>query len=119
MCPELVEKLRGILLGDKGYMRPALQKFLEHSDIYLQTPLRDNMQDTRSRSFLKWLMSSRRLIETVIGQLTERFHIEKIRARDLWHQASRFWRKLLAHTVCIRINIERGNEPLQFDRLVT
>jgi len=41
---------------------------------------------------------TRRLIETVIGQLTERFHIEKVRARDTWHQCSRFWRKLLAHT---------------------
>jgi hypothetical protein len=51
--------------------------------------------------------------------LTERFHIEKIRARDLWHQVSRFWRKLLAHTVCVRMNIERGNDPLQFERLIT
>jgi hypothetical protein len=83
-----------MLLGDKGYIRPMLKEFLEDAEIYLQTPLRNNMQETRPRSFLKWMMSSRRLIETVIGQLTERFHIEKIRARDLWHQVSRFWRKL-------------------------
>jgi hypothetical protein len=96
-----------------------LKEFLEDAEIYLQTPLRNNMQETRPRSFLKWMMSSRRLIETEIGQLTERFHIEKIRARDLWHQVSRFWRKFLAHTVCVRVNIERGNEPLQFERLIT
>jgi hypothetical protein len=85
----------------------------------LETPLRDNMHDERPKSFLKWLISTRRLIETVIGQLSERFHIEKIRVRDLWHQASRFWRKLLAHTVCIAINIQLGNEPLQFECLIT
>ncbi|MGA8164471.1 MAG: IS982 family transposase, partial [Waddliaceae bacterium] len=56
---------------------------------------------------------------TVIGQLSERFHIEKVRARNLWHQASRFWRKLLAHTVCVKLNIELGNEPLQFEGLIT
>jgi hypothetical protein len=44
--------------------------------------------------------------------------IERIRARNLWHQASRFWRKLLAHTVCIRVNIDQGNEPLQLEGLV-
>lgn len=119
VCPELIEKLRGVLLGDKGYIRPELQKFLQSTGVYLQTPLRENMQDDRPKEFLNWLMSTRRLIETVIGQLTERFHIERIRARDVWHQASRFWRKLLAHTVCVRVNIERGNEPLQFEQLIT
>ena len=52
------------------------------------------------------------------GRLTERFHIERIRAQDLWHQASRFWRKLLSHTVCVKIKIERGVEPLQFEQLI-
>ena len=65
------------------------------------------------------MKDTRRLIETVIRQLAERFHIEKIRARDLWHGASRFWRKLLAHTVCVKINIECGNKPLQFETLAT
>jgi hypothetical protein len=43
------------------------------------------------------------LVETVIGQLTERFHIERIRARNLWHLANRVIRKLLAHTVKLGI----------------
>jgi hypothetical protein len=54
----------------------------------------------------------------VIAQLAERFHIEKVRARDVWHEASRFWRKLLAHTVCIKVSMDTGNEPLQFEQLV-
>lgn len=118
VCPELIEKIKGLVLGDKGYMRPELQSWLNINGIYLQTSLRDNMKDNRPKKFLNWIKSTRRLIETVIGQLTERFHIEKVRARDIWHQASRFWRKLLAHTICVKICIDTGNEPLQFERLV-
>ncbi len=118
VCPELVEKMRGLLLGDKGFIRPELQEDLAMNGLHLQTPLRDNMADSRPKQFLGWMKGTRRLIETVIGQLAERFHIEKIRARDLWHEASRFWRKLLAHTVCVKLNIEQEHEPLQFERLV-
>ena len=100
-------------------MRPELQENLSKNKQYLETPLRDNMKDDRPKAFLNWMKGTRRLIETVIGQLSERFHIEKIRARDVWHEACRFWRKLLAHTICIKINMDKGNDPLQFEQLVT
>jgi hypothetical protein len=77
------------------------------------------MKEERPSWFLQWMKGTRRLIETVIGQLSERFHIEKVRARDLWHQTSRFWRKLLAHTICVKISIAMGHEPIQFEKLVT
>lgn len=89
-----------------------------HEGLNLEPPLRENMKDERPKSFLKWMVGTRRLVETVIGQLTERFHIEKVRARDLWHQFSRFWRKLLAHAVSIKLNLSVNNEPLQFEHLV-
>ena len=104
-CPELVEKIKGLLLGDKGYIRPELQDQLKKQGLNLETPLRENMKDKRPKVFLRWMVGTRRLIETVIGQLVERFHIEKVRARDLWHQFSRFWRKLLAHTVSIKLSL--------------
>jgi len=119
VCPELVKNLKGLLLGDKGYIRPCLKNELELMHLHLQTPVRNNMKEDRPAGFIKWMKSTRRLIETVIGQLSERFHIEKVRAKDLWHQATRFWRKLLAHTVCVKINLSRGNEPLQLDSLLT
>jgi hypothetical protein len=118
VCPELVEKITGLLLGDKGFMRPELKEELSTNKLYLQTPLRSNMEDDRPKGFLSWMKGTRRLVETVIGQLAERFHIEKVRARDVWHEASRFWRKLLAHTVCIQICVDTGNEPLQFERII-
>ena len=117
-CPELTEKVKGLLLGDKGFIRPSPQESLAEKELFLQTPMRDNMVDDRPKEFLRWIVNTRRLVETVIEQLAERFQIERIRARNLWHQFSRFWRKLLAHTVCIRMNIERGNEPLRLERLV-
>ena len=119
VCPELVEKIQGLLIGDKGFMRSELREDLSEGKLYLETPLRDNMTDNRPKQFLGWMKGTRRLIETVIGQLAERFHIEKMRARDLWHEASRFWRKLLVHTVCIKLSIEQEHEPLQFERLIT
>jgi len=119
VCSGLVEKINGLLLGDKGFIRPELQRFLAGNKLYLQTPLRENMSEDRPKGFLKWLVGTRRLVETVIGQLAGRFNIEKVRARDLWHEASRFWRKLLAHTMCVMVGIERGIEPLQFERLIT
>lgn len=93
VCPELMTKLRGLALGDKGYIRPSLQKDLATQGLYLQTPLRENMEDDRPKWYVKWMISTRRLIETVIGQLTDRFNIEKVRARDVWHQGSRILEK--------------------------
>jgi len=119
VCPELVEKARGLLLGDKGFIRPSLHEGLAKQGLNLQTPLRENMEEKRPCTFLKWMKGKRRLVETVIGQLAERFHLEKVRARDLWHQTSRFWRKILAHTICAKISMLLGGQPLQFEALVT
>jgi hypothetical protein len=76
------------------------------------------MKDTRPKSWVKMLTKVRRLTETVIGQLVERFNLEKIWARDMWHLTSRINRKLLAHTVCCWLNRENEN-ILQFETLVS
>ncbi len=89
----------------------------EHTQVNLQTPLRSNMNDPRGRHFSRWLTSTRRLVETVIGQLSQQFHIEKVRASDLWHLTNRIGRKVLAHTVGMMVNKILGNPPLQFECL--
>jgi hypothetical protein len=38
-------------------------------------------------------------VETVIGQLMERYHAKRVWARDLWHLTSRWLRKLLSHVL--------------------
>ena len=118
VLPEMAAGLHGLLIGDKGYIRPGLKQELGQQGIDLQTPLRKNMPDLRPKAFVSQLMSSRRLVETVIGQLTERFHIEKVRARDTWHLANRFIRKLLAHTMGCFLGKLMGNPTLLFESLV-
>ena len=77
---------------------------MKQSHINLQTPYRSNMKDDRSPQFLKWLKNSRRMIETVIGQLTERFNMEIVRTKNLFHQSNRFIRKILSHNFYCLLN---------------
>lgn len=55
------------------------------------------MTETRASGVVQRLMKPRRLVETVINPMTERFHFEKIRARDRWRLTRRIARKVLAH----------------------
>ena len=77
------------------------------------------MIDSRDPAFVANLQRTRRLIETVIGQLTERFHLQKVWARDLWHLTPRIACKRLAHTLAIWINRSLGRSDLQFEGLIT
>ena len=104
VAPEITENIHGLLGADKGYLRPSLKEYYKFQYVDLQTPLRKNMPDSRSQESMRLLMRARRKIETVIGQLTDRFNIQKVRARDLWHLSHRFIRKILSHTVCVVMN---------------
>lgn len=116
---EMTSPIQGLLIGDKGYLGQQFQEELQlFENIQLETPKRCNMKDERSEKFVKCLMSKRRLVETVIGQLTERFHIQKIRARDLWHLTNRVTRKIMAHTIGVFLNRLLGRPLLQFESLV-
>lgn len=108
-----------VLLGDKGYIcGETIKDEMVMRGISLQTPLKDNMTDTRPKWLVNQYKNARRIIETTIGQLSERFNIEKIRARDTWHLTARINRKLLGHTIaCYFCHI--NNLPiLSFDLLL-
>ncbi len=83
------------------------------------TPVRSNMKKGIWEKAKKFFGDARRYIETVISQLSERFHAKKVRARDCWHLTSRWGRKLLAHTIAIWINKLRGADPLDFDGIIS
>lgn len=76
------------------------------------------MLETRPLPLVRALIQTRRLIETVLGQLVERFHLGTIRARDLWHLTNRINRKLLAHTVAFWLN-RLCDHPLSFQQLIS
>lgn len=116
---DLVGGVQGMIIADKGLIGAEYQsELLQCTGINLQTSVRSNMEEKRSKLFLKWLVSTRRLVETVIGQLAVRFNIEKVRARKRWYLTNRIARKVLAHTICVCISKKMGNPPLQFDLLI-
>lgn len=66
------------------------------------------------------MMNIRRKIETVIGQLVERFNIQSIRAKNLWHLCTKVTRKILAHSVAFMFNqIQNPEKPLALEALIT
>lgn len=115
---EVTQRIQGLLIGDKGYLSQPLQIALAQQHLHLQTPLRHNMRETRPLVVLRQFQTLRRLVETVNAQLTERFGLERIRTRDLWHLTSRVNRKILAHTLCCWLNHQLHRPLLQFDSLV-
>jgi hypothetical protein len=119
LVPEITENLSGMLLADKGLIRPELQEVLAKQQLDLQTPLRKNMLDSRLKEIVSTMMNIRRKIETVIGQLVERYHIQSIKAKDLWHLRVKIGRKILSHTICYMLNKTINPEqPLALERLL-
>lgn len=112
------------VLGDRNYGGPALAARLAADGQRLVTPparhATGGPEATRGRGQgKKWAYSDTRyLIDTVFGQMTDRFQVKRVRARDLWHLTGRVYRKVLAHTLALLLNMEQGNRPLQFEQLL-
>ena len=115
---DMTSEIKGLVIADKGFIDAKKKEELITQQIDLQTPLRKNMTDKRPKEFVHQLMKTRRLVETVIGQLAERFNIERIRVRDTFHLISRFVRKILSHTCAAFFNRILGKPILHFQDLV-
>lgn len=119
VLPEVALGLTGDTLADKGLIRPELSAVLRNQGLSLHTPLRKNMKDSRPKEFVFQIMNIRRKVETVIGQLVDRFKIQSIRAKDTWHLMMKIGRKVFAHSLCFLINKSiNAATPLQIDKLV-
>jgi hypothetical protein len=116
VAPQLLAGQQGWALGDGGYWSPALRDELAAAGLLLIAPPRGNA--ARAAPWPAWLVQTRRRIETVLSQLTERYHAKQVRARDAWHLAGRWLRKLLSHTVAVLLCRQAGLPPLAFARLV-
>lgn len=77
------------------------------------------MVDQLERTERTFLNKTRRLVETVIGQLTEQFNIEKVWARKMWTFSGRLSRKILAHSLGMLANTLLKNKPLQLEHVIT
>ena len=54
----------------------------------------------------------------MLGQLTERYHAKRVRARDEWHLIARWLRKLASHTLAVLFSQQAGLPPLAFAQLI-
>ena len=116
----LLEGFEGIAPADKGFIDAYRQAQLwERHRIFLVTPPRKNMQTELPKHLRRFCKRIRKFVETVGSQLTERFNINQIRVHDLWHFQHRLIRKILAHTVCVFLNLSFRRPPLDLDGLVS
>ena len=114
---DLVDNASGWLLGDRNYWRPQAAERLREQGLAVLAPYKWASRDPHP--WPQWLTDTRRRIETSIGQLTERFHAKKVRARDEWHLLARWLRKFLSHTLAVLLCQQAGLAPLAFDQLLT
>lgn len=119
MALPLLAQARGWALGDRNYWSPERQPQIQRqTGVQLLAPFKKRSSEPPQLQWPRWLTQMRRRIETVIGQLTERYQAKRTWARDTWHLFSRVFRKVLSHTVAALLSYERGHELLQFERLV-
>jgi hypothetical protein len=116
MAPEILDQVQGWALADRAYWSPPLREELAAQSLRLLAPFRSKQHEKEPWPF--WLLVKRRRIETVLGQLVERFHLARVRARDLWHLCSRMLRKVLSHTVAVLFCECAELPPLHFDALL-
>ena len=120
---ELVNGFSQTVLADKGFLDPWREQLLrDRYGTQVIVPKRKNMEEQNHQLLdkvsAKLFGKTRKVIETVGSHLTERFNLNKIRVRDLWHFQSRLIRKILAHTVAVFLNLQLQRKPLDLDGLV-
>ncbi len=96
---QLLENISGFALADRNYWKPELFEQLKANGLWLLAPYKSSKRE--KSPWPRRLTHARYRIETVFGQLVERFHIKRVRARDLWHLTSRWMRKFLSHTLAV------------------
>jgi hypothetical protein len=115
---DLLSSARGWALGDRNYWSPNLREQLSAKGLYLIAPPKSRVR--QPYPWPRWLTQARRRVETVIGQLTDRFHAKRVWARDTWHLCSRWLRRILSHTLaallCQRVGLDSS---LRFAELIT
>jgi hypothetical protein len=103
-------------IGDRGSYNPEMRRLLEAGGVTLHAPYYHRSRDPDPKRSRR-LASLRYRIETVGSQLTVRYRMKQVRARDEWHLLHRVIRRVLSHTVMICIDVQEINPALSFDRL--
>jgi hypothetical protein len=118
VAEDLLADTSGWALGDRSYWSPARTELLADHGVWLLAPPSRSAKRPGPR-LPRRLTQARRRIETVIGQLVERYHAKRVWARDAWHLWSRWLRKLLSHTLAVFLCQQTGLGSLRFADLLT
>jgi Transposase DDE domain len=98
----LMGRVHGLVLGDKGFqLKQMKQQELLEQHVHLLVPARKNMKKMMTEQAENHLKNLRRLIETAIGQLCERFALNRIKARSSLAFFAAVFRKILAYNLKI------------------
>jgi hypothetical protein len=117
---ELLAKHRDLLvLGDKAYLSaPVAAELLATAGITLLTVPRKNQRVQLAPALAALHTRWRQIVETVNGQLAQRFGIEENKAHSFDGLRARLYSKLTAHTFALFLNRCLGNpNPLRIKEL--
>lgn len=120
MAPHVLYGARGWALADRNYWSPDLFEQMEKEGLALLAPFKSRKSESKEHK-KRWsgrLTRMRRRVETVIGQLTERFNAKKVWAMDRWHAWNRWIRKVTSHTMAVLLCRREGLPPLRFAELI-
>jgi hypothetical protein len=116
VLPELAGPPGTTGIGDRGYYSPELARELAGGGVRFLTPyLHASREPDPARAAA--LSAIRYRLETVNGQLADRYHAKRTWARDPWHLQSRVTRKVLSHTAMAWLTRRHGHHTLSFDDL--
>ena len=115
--PALAERTVGALIGDRNSWSPATTAAWQPLGVELLAPYRSAKRDPHPRWSAR-LSRVRYRIDTVVGQLVDRWAVKRVWARDRWHLSNRLLRQVLMHTVAVLLNRERGNPQLHLAQVV-
>jgi len=116
VAEELLDGVSGWALGDRNYWKPDLMQALKQQGLDLMAPFKSAKR--QKFHYPHWLMEKRYRIETVYVKLVDRYHAKKVWARDIWHLTSRWFRKILSHTIAVLFCQQFGLSPLRFSELL-
>lgn len=97
LLKELTADLKGLLIGDKGYIS-SIKKDLLEGGINLVTKVRKNMKSVKHTPRVQYYKKHRGLIETTNGLLKNKANIEHTRHRKIANFEVNIWASLIAYT---------------------
>jgi hypothetical protein len=95
----IMEKLQGLIFGDKGYLGKELCARLLEKGLKLMTRARKNMKEKIYSPFEKQLLDKRGIIETVINHFKHHYHIWHTRHRSVLNAMTHLMAGIAAYVI--------------------